>query len=156
MKAEELMIGDLVRVSKDVSIKKGTIVEIRAIDADREFHELKGCATCVPIDNPDGLSGGVWLDYLEPIPLNDEILQKNGFRRVGERWGLGDELNSYYFGNGQDVDIHLPTNSDKYMLVIRDHVSPDPDYQLILRLKYVHKLQHALKEYKYEKITIKL
>ena len=79
------MIGDLVRVSKDVSIKKGTIVEIRAIDADREFHELKGCATCVPVDNPDGLSGGVWLDYLEPIPLNDEILQKNGFRRVGER-----------------------------------------------------------------------
>ena len=95
-------------------------------------------------------------DEIEPIPLNDEILQKNGFRRVGERWGCGDELNSYYFGNGQDIDIHLPTNSDKYMLVIRDHVSPDPDYQLILRLKYVHKLQHALKEYKYEKITIKL
>ena len=75
---------------------------------------------------------------------------------VGERWGCGDELNSYYFGNGQDIDIHLPTNSDKYMLVIRDHVSPNPDYQLISRLKYVHKLQHALKEYKYEKITIKL
>ena len=95
-------------------------------------------------------------DEIEPIPLNDEILQKNGFRRVGERWGCGDELNSYYFGNGQDIDIHLPTNSDKYMLVIRDHVSPNPDYQLISRLKYVHKLQHALKEYKYEKITIKL
>ena len=92
-------------------------------------------------------------NYMEQLR---SILQKNGFRRVGERWGCGDELNSYYFGNGQDIDIHLPTNSDKYMLVIRDHVSPDPDYQLILRLKYVHKLQHALKEYKYEKITIKL
>ena len=75
MKANELMIGDLVRVSKDVSIKKGTIVEIRAIDADRNFQELKGCATCVPINDPDGLSGGVWLDYLnsKKLPQNSRL-----------------------------------------------------------------------------------
>lgn len=77
------MIGDLVLVKKDVCIKKGVMVEIRAIDADREFHELKGCATCVPVYDPDGLSGGVWLDYLEPIPLSCEILEKNGFKKHG-------------------------------------------------------------------------
>ena len=136
MKAEELMIGDWVYNTHNRQPEQ--VCEIREHMVMLAYNDLYD------------------YDEIEPIPLNDEILQKNGFRRVGERWGLGDELNSYYFGNGQDIDIHLPTNSDKYMLVIRDHVSPDPDYQLISRLKYVHKLQHALKEYKYEKLTIKL
>ena len=136
IKAEELMIGDWVMNTHNQ--KPEQVCEIREHMVMLAYNDLYD------------------YDEIEPIPLNDEILQKNGFRRVGERWGCGDELNSYYFGNGQDIDIHLPTNSDKYMLVIRDHVSPDPDYQLISRLKYVHKLQHALKEYKYEKITIKL
>ena len=136
MKAEELMIGDWVYNTHNRQPEQ--VCEIREHMVMLAYNDLYD------------------YDEIEPIPLNDEILQKNGFRRVGERWGCGDELNSYYFGNGQDVDIHLPTNSDKYMLVIRDHVSPDPDYQLISRLKHVHKLQHALKEYKYEKITIKL
>ena len=39
MKAAELMIGDLVRVSKDVCFKKGTIVKVRGIDADEVFPE---------------------------------------------------------------------------------------------------------------------
>ena len=136
IKAEELMIGAWVYNTHNRQPEQ--VCEIRERMVMLDYNDLYD------------------YDEIEPIPLNDEILQKNGFRRVGERWGCGDELNSYYFGNGQDIDIHLPTNSDKYMLVIRDHVSPDPDYQLILRLKYVHKLQHALKEYKYEKITIKL
>lgn len=136
IKAEELMIGDWVMNTHNQ--KPEQVREIREHMVMLDYNDLYD------------------YDEIEPIPLNDEILQKNGFRRVGERWGCGDELNSYYFGNGQDIDIHLPTNSDKYMLVIRDHVSPDPDYQLISRLKYVHKLQHALKEYKYEKIIIKL
>ena len=136
IKAEELMIGDWVMNTHNQ--KPEQVREIRERMVMLDYNDLYD------------------YDEIEPIPLNDEILQKNGFRRVGERWGCGDEFNSYYFGNGQDIDIHLPTNSDKYMLVIRDHVSPDPDYQLISRLKYVHKLQHALKEYKYEKIIIKL
>ena len=136
MKATEIMIGDWVYNTHNRQPEQ--VCEIREHMVMLAYNDLYD------------------YDEIEPIPLNDEILQENGFRRVGERWGCGDELNSYYFGNGQDIDIHLPTNSDKYMLVIRDHVSPDPDYQLISRLKYVHKLQHALKEYKYEKITIKL
>lgn len=136
MKAEELMIGDWVYNTHNRQPEQ--VCEIREHMVMLAYNDLYD------------------YDEIEPIPLNDEILQKNGFRRVGERWGCGDELNSYYFGNGQDIDIHLPTNSDKYMLVIRDHVSPDPEYQLILRFKFVHELQHALRGYKYEKITIKL
>lgn len=144
MRAEELMIGDLVRVNKDVSIKKGTIVEIRAIDADREFHELKGCATCVPIDDPDGLSGGVWLDYLEPIPLNDEILQKNGFEyHEGERGLYGVVVSPYYAIEGSP---YIFCDGHPFAVWFEDEVP----------IRYVHQLQHVLRLCGLDKeITIK-
>lgn len=133
MKANELMIGDLVRVSKDVSIKKGTIVEIRAIDADREFHELKGCATCVPVDNPDGLSGGVWLDYLEPIPLTEEILKANGYEEhVGEKGMYGVTIAPYF---KRDDSPEVFCDGNPFAVWFDDPVD----------IKYVHQLQHVLR-----------
>ena len=124
MKANELMIGDLVRVSKDVSIKKGTIVEIRAIDADRNFQELKGCATCVPINDPDGLSGGVWLDYLKPIPLTPEVLEKTLATEQQIAWCVG--------WNKKD-DIHIEIKRD------------DLNAAFYGVIDFVHQLQHALR-----------
>lgn len=84
MEATELMIGDLARVSKDVCFKKGTIVEIRGIDADNAFAQmgLKGSVTCVDVNDPDRVSGGVWCGYLEPILLSGEILERSGWMRV--------------------------------------------------------------------------
>lgn len=81
MKAEELMIGDLVRVAKDVSFKKGTIVKVRGIDGDNVFpkRNLRGSATCVDINDADRMTNGVWCEYLEPIPLTAELLEQNGF-----------------------------------------------------------------------------
>jgi hypothetical protein len=81
MKANELMIGDLVRVSKDVCFKKDTIVKIHGIDADNVFIEmgLKGSVTCMQVNDPDRVTYGVWCDYLEPIPLTEDRLLANGF-----------------------------------------------------------------------------
>ena len=135
------------RVSKDVSIKKGTIVEIRAIDADREFRELKGCATCVPIDNPDGFSGGVWLDYMEPIPLTKEILEQNGFKlREGctSAWDWFDgETSIHISGNhtcpiGQALTIYTPGGT--VGAAFSSHLTISD-----LKTRGVHELQHALR-----------
>ena len=84
MRAEELMIGDLVRVKKDVCIKRGATVRIHAIDGDNDFPEqgLKGCAGCIQV-NDRSMSGGVWTEFLEPIPITAEILEKNGFKKHG-------------------------------------------------------------------------
>lgn len=81
MKTNELMTGDIVRVAKDVSFPKGTIVSVRGIDADNRFPErhLIGSATCLPVNSEDGFTYGVWVEYLEPIPLTADILEKNGF-----------------------------------------------------------------------------
>ncbi len=81
MNAKDLMIDDIVRVAKDVCIPKGTVVSIKGIDADNCFREkhLVGCATCLPINDEYRMTYGVWVEYLEPIPLTPEILEKNGY-----------------------------------------------------------------------------
>lgn len=81
MEAKELMIYDIVRVAKDVRIPKGTVVFIKGIDADNFFREkhLVGSATCLAIYDKYRMTCGVWVDYLEPIPLTREILEKIGF-----------------------------------------------------------------------------
>lgn len=130
MKAEELMIGDLVRVNKDVSIKKGTIVKVRGIDGDRRFQELTGCATCVAVGDIDEMTCGVWLAYLEPIPLTPEILERNKIRyQFGMPWYQG----------GADGVFEFRYRSDDDTIEIRKAV------------RYVHELQHILKECGIEK-----
>ena len=155
MKATELMIGDLVRVSKDVSIKKGTIVEIRAIDADREFHELKGCATCIPVDNPDGLSGGVWVDYLEPIPLTAEILEQNGFVTKDKPDGWPGYRSYTYLEDSTGLTFRLHHDTGKYKWSGKCEISLNA-LPCWIRFEYLHELQHILKICGIDKeITIK-
>lgn len=75
------MIGDYARVNRDgLCIRQGSIVVIRGIDADRKLEEkgLVGAAYCHPLDE-EQFDGGIWCDYLDPIPLTHEILEKNGF-----------------------------------------------------------------------------
>lgn len=73
---KDIRVGDYLRVNRDVCIKKGTIVEVRGIDADNRFENHIGCASCHPLDD-NQFDGGIWLDYLDPIPLTPEILEKN-------------------------------------------------------------------------------
>lgn len=70
MKAEELFVGAIVRVNHDgLCIKKGTIVVVRAVDADDKLIEkgLVGSAHCHPLDD-NQFEGGIWCEYLDPIP----------------------------------------------------------------------------------------
>lgn len=87
MKANELFIGAFARVNRDgLCIKKGTIVEVRAVDADDKLKEkgLIGSAHCRPLNDDDQFEGGIWCEYLDPLLLTPEILEKNGFRRINE------------------------------------------------------------------------
>ena len=58
MKANELMIGDWVRLKKDYVVDKDENIKLTSLDIHR-------------IDEGDYV--------VEPIPLTDEILRKNGF-----------------------------------------------------------------------------
>lgn len=85
IKAEDLRIGDLVRVNKNDSIKNGLIGKVTDIDSLREYKEKKGAITLNTIED-DGWYWGEWCCNIEPIPLTPEILEKNGWKKRTEGW----------------------------------------------------------------------
>jgi hypothetical protein len=117
MQANELMIDDIVRVAKDVCIPKGTVVFIKGIDADNCFREkhLVGSATCLAIYDKYRVTGGVWVEYLEPIPLTRGILEKIGFveKEFYSELIVGDyriicDLHNVCIQHNNHVDLDIP------------------------------------------------
>ena len=137
MRTEDLQIGDLLRVNRDgLCIKKGTIVEVREIDADDKLIEygLIGSTHCRPLDD-NQFESGIWCEYLDPLPLNPEILEKN-FQESLPGINLMYQLKGPYCAMNEDgqwvfglvkVDGE---NSARYPLV---------------KISFVHQLQHALR-----------
>jgi hypothetical protein len=142
MKAKELMIDGLFRVKKDVCLPKGTIVVIRGIDADKRFpkRNLVGSATCLPVNSSDGFTYGVWAEYLEPIPLTPEILEKNGFKKAPQ---ISD---TEPFDTDEEGNKHYSYNTTFWGWFQPDNIFCIPANGLgWLNIKYVHQLQHALR-----------
>ncbi len=135
MKANELMIGDYLRINRDrLCIKKDTIVEIRGIDANNRFENHIGCADCRPLDDMQ-YENGIWCDHLDPIPLTPEILEKNGFNDNGE--GVYGDDDSYF----------IPTYQSGFDTgTWETHIEPDEGIgDFSGKLRYVHELQHTLR-----------
>lgn len=155
MEAKDLMIGDLFRVKKDVSLSNGTIVVIRGIDAENRFQErnLTGSATCLPVNNRYGFTSGVWVEYLEPIPLAPEILEKMGFKRDPLWHHCDKDLDNY------SISVQLGyANRIEYIEIkekSKDDFVPSKKTKLYLtHIKYVHELQRALRLCRIEKEII--
>lgn len=141
MKANELMIGDIVRVAKDVCFKKGTIVKIHGIDAEHVFSEkgLKGVASCMPANDPSECTSGVWVEYLEPIPLTAEVLEKNGIK-----WLCTEPSGrKTYCCNEPVVQCTYIPNSG-WLINVGACGSIKVRFVEVSKIQYVHQLQHAL------------
>ena len=154
MKANEIMIGDLLRVTKDVCIKKGTIVRVRAIDADDSLPQkgLKCAVRCQPIDDIYGMNiGGVWLNFLEPIPLTAEILEKIGLCKItldGEKGSKQDYYIDTHFVGCYNMDALTRVHASPIVYDIKQKWLFVDDKKLCrieLMCPYVHTLQHALR-----------
>lgn len=144
MKIEELMIGDFVRTAKDVCFPKGTIVKVRNIDGDNRFLEKKliGCATCIPINDPDEMSWGVWVEYLEPIPLTREILEKNGFVKWSDHSRTTRSC-SMLFDKNTSFCVQEIDGSDSMFTQI--HRCGAGSFEHMMHIKYVHQLQQLFR-----------
>ena len=142
MKVTELMINDWVSINgsnyKVKDIKKKGVIKLyedtqwgeREIEFNTDYLEM----------------------FVEPIPLTIEILEKNGFeKKVWWRYRESD-VTTYAIGEG----FHIEVNGDEFWLV--DNCSDDGDYgyesNWIADVKYVHKLQHLLKDLEIEKEVI--
>lgn len=128
IKAEDLRIGDLVRVNINDSIENGLIGKVTDIDSLREYKEKKGAITLNTIED-DGWYWGVWCCNIEGIPLSPEILEKNGWKR--------DKLVPYIYGHeAHNIEVICTPNSEWVDVTFKGDT--------LRRIKYVHELQHIL------------
>lgn len=124
MKANELMIFDLVRRKKDN--RTMIVVEVG-------YDENIGAIT------PDDRYYGDYEDYHEsevgPILLTPEILEKN----------FGSALNGCYFEGDEFYELMIHEVNDGTWIIKHDNIefSNIPRQQVMV--SYVHELQHALR-----------
>ena len=116
MKAEDLMIGDWVT-----------------------FQGVPQQVTYLNLD--DGERVGTTEQYFaqitecfEPIPLTPELLEKNGIKK-----DINGRLFGEYFEEDKDYSLEISMRKDGI------YWSINYDEYRILKLEYVHELQHALK-----------
>lgn len=122
MKANELMIGDYV-------IRKNVQKEILIIDTIDSIRDI------VYLDL-DGLGITEKLENIEPIPLTAEILEKNGFIKHADYCWLISE------NNGRRL---IEYRTDYLDGLLRISYAEEPFSKLMIKVKYVHELQHALR-----------
>ena len=121
MKAKELKIGDWVSFA-DVPVKvkdikpKSVLLDISRFD---DCMDKEGCAE---------------LGDILPIPLTEEILEKNGWREDDELWDIDytyGKLNAEVWQWGKEM-------------VMTISASVGNDVCTLAQIKYVHELQHLL------------
>lgn len=144
IKAEDLRIGDLVKVSKTgCMISPDAMCKVVAIDSEKFFEEmnLKGCATLIELEaNHCNVSWGIWCKHIAPIPLTPEILEKNGFETVypGKRYNKPIGPQKRFLSRYLSIECR-PTEWKVFM-----QYNTLVDHTLLCSVNYVHELQHIL------------
>ena len=144
IKAEDLRIGDLVRVSKTgCMIPQDAMCKVVAIDSEKFFEEinLKGCATLIELEvNHCNISLGMWCKHIDPIPLTPKILEKNGFEAVYS----GKCYNKFIGGQKRCLSRYLSIEYRQMEWKVFIKYASIIDHVLLRSVNYVHELQHIL------------
>lgn len=124
MDVNDLMIGDLVQVNGEVfKVISISYFDIGISDSKEDFYHEH-------------------IDNIEPIPLTQKILEKNGFvKQDYDGWLISEN-------NGRRL-IEYRTDYFGGLLII--NYVEEPYSKISIKLKYVHELQHALKLCRFDK-----
>lgn len=137
MKANELMVGDWV-LTLDSTHKEKVFVQVDAIEEGQ--HSILVTRECS--------NWFVDIDWIEPIPLTPEILEKNGFGKVLDEDGT--ECYRYYncAGDGY-IKISLYNGGDGDWGIEIVNYEKFDDNKIVYNNNFiflkVHQLQHALR-----------
>lgn len=134
IKAEDLRIGDLVRVSCNCSLAEGTIGTIVEISKETNAEDTKGFVRLIPINSISNYGWGIYCDNIEGIQLTPEILEKNGWKyisRKGLPWAL-------FRKKGCSVRIAYDSKDDKVPFSVGKEI------QELKNINYVHEFLHIL------------
>lgn len=118
MKATDLMVGDFVNVN-DIPLRVGAIRQDELGFFDNDY-KIYWCS-----DDE--------FDRIDPIPLTEEILVKNGWDFTKRKYGVycdEDKRRDLELSRDEKDGFYWSINTDEYE---------------ILRITYVHQLQHLLR-----------
>lgn len=129
MDCKDLMIGDFVYVARGYD-KHLTIEKVKGIIADKDE----------PYPITISTSETVSLNDIKPIPLTDEILVKNGFKKQEDvnEW-------SYYKSKDGKGQYMILWSMDYNYLEIGSYTDEFGEFNRLGTMRYVHQLQHALR-----------
>lgn len=142
IKAENLRIGDLVRVSAKCAFDKGTICTVVAVSNVFYCKKQRGIVKLRPINSYE-MPQGVGSCDIEGIPLTSAFLEKNGFNIKDS-----EDFSKSYIKDIDKISKHLGRYFDieykngVWLVFLRVKLLPDP--VLVRQIQYVHELQHIL------------
>ena len=138
----EYIPGDLVMTNGiPIGTKKGIVYQVTESNADKyakvkdgnAFTELKGSVTLSNLKGKtirdDGFlfcDSGAWVKDIVPIPLTPDILEKNGWKNLYEK---------FFEKNVNDIRLTIEFSENIYVAINRI---------FIMEIHYVHELQHLL------------
>ena len=140
IKAEDIRIGDIVRVCRNGWFPEGTVCIVTQVNPELTRKEKKGVVTLSYVDGTDDGPWGVWCSHIEGIPLSPAILEKNGFDSE-------EPQKSYikYLGGLQgNLCRYFYIERRSYGWVVFIKVEGLSDSVMIRQIKYVHEFQHIL------------
>lgn len=143
IKPEDLRIGNLVRVSCDCILPKGTICVVAGINPNKILEDKKG-TVCLSTTNDD--YGGPWWTWccnIEGVPVTPEILEKNGWqtKMFGGSKFFCIEFNCYL-----ELCVTYEKKDNNFSVGTFSHI-PGGDLDINyfpIDIQYVHELQHIL------------
>ena len=146
MEARDLRIGDVVMTNwKPLGTIKGKFYIVTKVDSERQALGygvyLRRCATIVDMKKSGRYIGSAWIDYLEPIPVTVELLEKLGFKEKEYRYSLNLKYD-LDLGDGfiQISDLSNSVGKNWYV-----HID-NSDHETIggMDFQYLHELQHII------------
>lgn len=143
---EDLRIGDLVRVSCDCILPKGTICVVTGINPNKVLEDKKGTVCIRTTNADDGGPWGTWCCNIDGVPVTPEILRNNDFKEEVEGKCFTRPIKARY---GSSLARYLAVERKKYAWAIFIKYYNVTGYALLCHVKYVHELQLALKIVKF-------
>ena len=142
IKAEDLRIGDLVRVSHNCSIPEGTVCVVTEIYPERTSGDKKGIVRLSYTDGTDDGPWGVWCSNIEGLPLTPEILENNGWKKKIFYVQLHKSVREWHEYTLPGTDLNIDYRP--YIALDTQKFSINYEYLMLKYIKYVHELQHIL------------
>lgn len=141
IKAEDLRIGDLVRVNCDCALAEGTIGTIVEISKGTNTNNKKEFVKLIPINSISNWGWGVLCDNIEGIPLTPKILKKNGWKlHKHHKRNSYDDVSWSSYHKPEETNISLrfyPEEKAFFLFLYAQEISETP-------IRYIHQFQHIL------------